>query len=87
MIETIKKEINNLLKDDEWYKAYNKETTIKAILVDINNIFEKFTGKETTFILENETFNSFELVYKLADKGIINLEHDNMEDKGIEVIL
>ena len=80
-INEIKKEINDLLKDDEYYKAYNEERTIKAILIDINNILDKYapSGKESTFILEEKEYNSFELIYQLANKGVINLEHNDIE--------
>lgn len=85
MLEQIKAEINNMLKNDRYYKAYSKENTIKAILIDINNIFIKYQGPETKFILDDEILESFSLIYKLANKGIINLNHDNIEAKGIEV--
>ena len=85
MLEQIRTEINNMLKNDYYYKAYSKEDTIKAILIDINNIFAKYSGPETKFIFDNEILDSFSLIYKLANKGIINLEHDDMEAKGIEV--
>lgn len=52
MLEQIKAEINNMLKNDRYYKAYSKENTIKAILIDINNIFIKYQGPETKFILD-----------------------------------
>lgn len=88
-INEIKKEIDDLLRNDRLYKAYSKETTIKAILIDINNILDKYipTNKESTFILEEQEYNSFELIYKLADKGIINLEHNDIEKNGVEVTL
>ena len=85
MIESIKIEINNMLKNDLCYKAYSKEDTIKAILIDINNIFAKYSAPEIKFILDDETFDSFSLIYKLADKGTINLNHDNMETEGVKV--
>jgi len=88
-INEIKKEVNSLLKDDEYYKAYRKESTIKAILIDINNILDKYvpTERESTFILEEKEYDSFNLIYELANKGIINLEHNDIEKNGVEVIL
>lgn len=46
MLEQIRTEINNMLKNDNYYKAYSKESTIKAILIDINNIFDKYSSPE-----------------------------------------
>lgn len=88
-IGKIKEEINDLLKSDKWYKSYNKEMTLKAILIDINNILDKYipTNKESTFILEDEEYDSFELIYQLESKGCFNLEHNDIEEKGVEVIL
>ncbi len=88
-LKIIKQEIDDLLKNDKWYKAYNKETFIKAIKIDIDNILKKYIPKtkETTFVLENKEYDAFSLIYALADKGIINLEHDDIETKGIEVII
>lgn len=85
----LKQEIDNLLKNDEWYKAYNKETTLNAIKIDIDNIFKEYIPetKETTFVLEGKEYDSFSLIYALADKGIINLEHNDIETKGVEVII
>lgn len=90
MIDDLKQKINELFNNYErWYKPYNKETMFKALQADINNIFDKHATKtkEMTFILEDEEYDAFSLIYALADKGIINLEHENMEEEGVKVIL
>ena len=88
-LKMLKQGIGDLLKNDEYYKAYNKETTLKAIKIDIDNIFKEYIPKtkETTFVLEDKEYDSFSLIYALADKGIINLEHNDIETKGVEVII
>lgn len=87
MIEQIKQQINELSKDDFdcYYKSYDKKNTLKAILIDINNILDSYLTPETNFILDEKTFDAFSLIYALSDKGIINLEHADIETKGVKV--
>lgn len=85
--EQIKQQINDLSKNnfDCYYKPYDKKDALKAFLIDTNNILDSYLTPETTFILDEETFDAFSLIYALCDKGIVNLEHDDFETKGVKV--
>lgn len=49
---------------------------------------KKEKANKTMFILEGKEYDAFELIYRLADIGVIHqLDHDNMEEEGVKVIL
>lgn len=87
MIEQIRQKINGLSKNnfERYYKPYDKRGALNAFLTDINNILDSYLTPETTFTLDEETFDAFSLIYALGDKGIVNLEHDDFETKGVKV--
>ena len=87
MIEQIKQKINDLSKNnfEHYYNPYDKRGALNAFLTDINNILDSYLTPETTFILDEETFDAFSLIYALCDKGIVNLEHDDFETEGVKV--
>nr|DAP03737.1 MAG TPA: hypothetical protein [Caudoviricetes sp.] len=87
MIEQIKQKINGLSKNnfERYYNHYDKRGALNAFLTDINNILDSYLTPETTFILDEETFDAFSLIYALCDKGIVNLEHDDFETEGVKV--
>ena len=87
MIEQIKQKINDLSKNnfEHYYNPYDKRGALNAFLTDINNILDSYLTSETTFILDEETFDAFSLIYALCDKGIVNLEHDDFETEGVKV--
>lgn len=68
------------------------ENDLRNVFSYINHL-EQISGfltetNETKFILEDKTYdNPIELIYALANKGIINLDHDEMEEKGVKIIL
>lgn len=56
------------------------------------DLYPKSNTKENLFLFENskgklELYDGFSLVYRLADEGIISLDHTDYEEKGIKVIL
>ena len=87
MIEQVKQKINDLSKNnfERYYKLYDKSGALNAFLTDINNILDSYLTPETTFTLDEETFDAFSLIYALCENGIINLEHDDFETKGVKV--
>lgn len=87
MIEQIRQKINGLSKNnfERYYKTCDKRDALNAFLTDINNILDSYLTPETTFTLDEETFDAFSLIYALGDKGIVNLEHDDFETKGVKV--
>lgn len=59
----------------------DKETNSK---IDNSSLF--FLDDEEN-IGEKKMYTAFELIYRLANKGIINLDHDEIEKNGVKVIL
>lgn len=51
------------------------------------NLETKFYLEEEKLIGEDKLYTAFELIYKLADRGIISLDHEDIERKGVKVVL
>ena len=84
--EKIKKDINKYLVQEH---RKRKDNLMISVFDEIINILNKYLPKtkETTFIFEDREYNAVNLIYALSNNGIIDLNHDEMEEVGVKVIL
>lgn len=83
MIEDIKKEIELFLVNDSMITFITKEKVFEIL----DKHAGKVESKETMFIYEGKEYDAFSLIYELANRGKLFLDHDNFEEEGVKVIL
>lgn len=87
----IKKYVCDCYKKIEQLKEISKKLAeVKEVEIISNTERDnsnKFYFEEEESLGEKKLYSAFEMIYRLASKGQINLEHDEIETNGVKVIL